>query len=484
MSEVTTAKIFAQVNGGAFSADGLRFEMDVNSFPMVSASMVDTSAGAVQTPVSGDVIKRIGELQQQRLAGRSAPDFSVDAQDGIGGSISYEGYTSSPILDITKVSSTDKIASVGQAAMMDALDLSIYRAGFVSERAETGAQEGQLKSIPAAANGDINKVLEDITTALVENFEPTLAGESRAIAKQLLVIQHEINTGGPLDDWLSLLRASDVKFKSWDAAFAKCPPIARQLTEHARQALVAKTPGFWNTIRALMSHFQMFYVPSFDGIGRFERADKKLEKPTATVEVSLSGISVADGSPRILQPGGVVMMGSAAPAERVETEASALTPRVVAYAPDPLLRGFIQQEPIPFWLMREGGIPILGSEVDTRSGDTTKVDLSLAARRVRRKAGLAYKQEVDTVSEGIMTELCSLMFQEIQLAHATAGLTLPLDFSLNQHIGKRVTLRIRGADGGEFTAFVSGITHSVDLRAGKELNSSTQVRLSHAKFFT
>jgi hypothetical protein len=52
-----------------------------------------------------------------------------------------------------------------------------------------------------------------------------------------------------------------------------------------------------------------------------------------------------------------------------------------------------------------------------------------------------------------------------------------------------VILRIRGADDEkpgakktEFTAFVQGFTHSVDLRAGKQMNSFTQVRLSHAKF--
>ena len=85
----------------------------------------------------------------------------------------------------------------------------------------------------------------------------------------------------------------------------------------------------------------------------------------------------------------------------------------------------------------------------------------------------------------VMTELCEVMFKEIQLAHSTAGLTLPLDFSLNDKVGKRATIEIvgkDGEDGGSFQALVSGITHSVDLRQGKSLNSYTQIRLSHAKY--
>ncbi len=494
MSEVTTAKIFATVNGGEYSAEGLRFEMDVNSFPMVSANIAETNgAESVKVPVSSEVIERIGKLQQQRLAGRTKPDFNVEADDGTGGKISYKGFISSPILEITKVSTIDKIASVGEAALIDALDLSIYKAGYVTERLENSSNGGgeQLKPIPAAKDGDVPGTLREITNVLVDNFAVTRNKEYRALSKQLLDIQHGINTNGPLDLWQELLGASDVKFESWPAALKKVPTIARQLSENVKLSLTARTPGFWNTIRALMSNFQMYDVPEFDGVGRFERADKKTADPEVTMEVSVSGISVADGSPRILQPGGVVMMGPATPAERAEAEANPQIPRIVAYAPDPLLQGFIEQAPIPFWLVREGGIPIFGSEVDTRgstaAGAATGVDLSLPARNIRKKKGLAYKREADTVSEGVMTELCEVMFKELQLQHATAGLTLPLDFKLNSNVGKRATIKIRGKDGkdgGSFTAFVTGITHSVDLRAGKQLNSYTQVRLSHAKFFS
>ncbi len=126
-------------------------------------------------------------------------------------------------------------------------------------------------------------------------------------------------------------------------------------------------------------------------------------------------------------------------------------------------------------------MPVFGSEVDASRGAGTEVRLSLAAREERRKRGIKFKEEVDAVSAGVMTELCEVMFKDIQLASSTAGLTIPLDFSLNAYLGKRVTVKIKGGDSA-FTAFVTGLTHSADLRLGKHLNSFTQVRLSHAKF--
>jgi len=233
----------------------------------------------------------------------------------------------------------------------------------------------------------------------------------------------------------------------------------------------------------------MYYVPSFEGVGYFKRSDSKVDNVEGTIEVSASGVSLADGSQRLLQPGGVVMMGTPARTTRKETSPSSA--RVIAYAPDPLLPGFIQEEVAPFWLLNaKTGAPILGSEVDDTggkggAGDKGKKDLSLKKRRKNKEKAEKYLDEVDTVSEGVMTEMCEVMFKELQLAGSTVVLTKPLDFAMNEHIGKRVTVKVLAPPGeadGEFTAFVSGLTHDVNLRAGKALESSTQIRLTHAQY--
>ena len=486
MSNATTAKISASINGDNVSPEGLLFEIDVNSFPMVRANVAETSGKvSVKTPIAPEVIERIGKLQTARLAGRTTPDFEVFAEDGIGGSINYAGFISSPILELTKVSMTEKLATVGQAALLDAMDLSIYGTGLYAAQTPKGPRnKSLLKPVPAAKSGDAPGTILAITDLLVSNYAATIdSANHRAMERQQIIRQHSINTNGPLAMWRQMLTDSDVKFQSWEAAFKAHGEIAKHLSKSVHDVLIARMPGFWNKVRALQSSFQMYYVPSFEGVGHFERADKKVADTSDVMEVSVSGFNVSDGSARILQPGGVVMYAMAPPLARPEK--GGLTPIAVAFAPDPLLQGFIQQEAVPFWLLRGGGVPIFGSEMDGKKDPGAKVRLSLKQRRDAAVAAAAQKDKVSVVSSRVMTEMCELMFKELQLAHASVGMTIPLDFSLTKHLGKRVTLRIRGSDDTkktEFTAFVQGFTHSVDLRSGKQMNSFTQVRLSHAKF--
>ena len=477
------AEVSASVNGGEYSPLSLVFRMDVNTFPVVNANVAELKEKvSVKAPMSQEVLARLGKLQNQRLAGRSDPDFVVTAEDGIGGSMRFSGYIVAPVLELTKYTTIDRLSAIGAVAAIDALDLSIYDAKPGAERKESG--DG-MKHIEAAKSGELDKVLTAITDVLVGNFDFVLAKENRALSQELLKIQHDINNSGPLDLWKEILSNSKIKYDSWDAAFAEYPPIARELSSRVKDFLVAKTSGFWGHIKSLMSSFKLYYIQAFDGVGYLERSDKKVSDPQLTIAVSASGISIADGSSRILQPGGVVMMMRGGAAERAESQPDPELPRIVAYAPDPVQSGFIHREPPPFWLLREEVVPIFKDEVSTVSVSAGQVSLSLSDREEARKSGHQYKAKVDTVSEGIMTELCEVIFKEIQLAQSTATLTMPLSFAMNEYVGKRATVKIQsgdGGDGGQFTAFISGITHSVDLQQGKQLNSSTELRLSHADY--
>lgn len=481
------AKISAVINGGDRSAESLRFEMDINSFPVVRCNTLPPTKGVVLAPSSSDVMDRVAELQKRRLAGQVKPDAVITADDGIGGSLAFSGYISSPILQMTRVSTSDQFSAIGLAARVDALDLSIYRAGFKRRRSETSPagkwtqeDEDQLMYIPSSEDGHLTATIRRITEVLYRNYEATLEGERALVSKECMALRHEVNNGGPLDLWVQILDNSDVKFESWDKALKLHPGLPAQLAERIKLMLTSKTPGFWNKIRSLMASFQMHYVPSFEGPGKFERSDAKVADPEVGLVVSASGISVSDGSARLLQPGGVTMMSPAAQtARRGETQAPA--ERIIAYAPDPLLPGYIHEVVPPFWLMRPDKVPIMGSEIDERSpNDGGRVDLDISRRKKRQERGIKFKEKVNTVSAGVMTELCEIIFKELQLAHSTAVLTMPLDFSVSDKIGKRATITIRG--GGSFTAFLSGVTHSVDLKQGKSLNTSTQVRCTHVKY--
>jgi hypothetical protein len=488
------AQLSAEVtaSGSKLSPEGLRFDMQINSVPTVKVSFVYPGQDEVIAPVSQDVISRISALQSARLAGPKEPDLVVKADDGLGGSMEFKAFSTAPILDISTVSTNNQITGVGVDAMLNALDLSFYWSTSVVSRKESNSGDGVLKAIPAAQDGDLPALLKEITEILVANYDKTLAGESMPVSKELVRIRHELNTSGspsPLELWKRVLEESEVTFDSWEEICAKSPSVARSLSENARKMLTAKQPGFWNKIRTLMSAFQMHYVPTFSGSGHFERADTKVMYPDTQASYSVRSISVADGSPNIVQLGGVVMMAPGSRRSREESDEIPTVGRVMAFAPKNGLRpGFIHEEVPPFWLVQTNGVPILGTEVSEAAkgnSDSDEVNLDLKQFKKDKETGKKYKQEVDAISEGVMTELCEVIYQEMQLSHSTAVITIPLDFNQNDNIGKRAVVRLEtadGSDGGSFDAFIAGLTHVIDLRQGKQLNSYTQVRCTHVSF--
>lgn len=484
--EPTVATIEVTVHTGAFSPSGMRLDLQVNSFPVVRYTHPRQSDAVVVAPLAADALDAIRELQTARLEGRDKPDVNVQVNDGTGGEVTTEGYVSAPVLETTNVSTTENFSAVGVDARLDALDLSIYDAGTVAARKEKGSTDvskKELEAIAAAKVGDLAGTLKAVTEMLVAGYEQTLSSIPYRDSRVLVEIQHEINTSGtvsPLDIWYMILDNSDVKFKAWDKAMAKQKTLAKDLTNHIKELLQAKTSGFWGKLRSLMADFHMYYVPSFSESGKLIRADSKVGDADYNIEVSASITSFADGDPRMLQPGGVVMVSPGAPAARKEKERNKKYPQIYAYYPSPLKRGFIQREVPPFWLRRSNGYPLLGSEL--KKG--TKVNLSLAEYKKRKKAGEDVREAMDESIGGVMTEICEVMFAELQLAHSSVALTLPLNLAQNAHIGKRVTITVlepNGA-GGSFDCFVAGVTHSVDLRNGKQLSSYTQIRCTHVKF--
>ena len=477
MSQPNVIKLNAVVNDGEFSVEKLRISVAVNNVPTAALTVARKTAGIVHKPMSKEVIDSIRERQQKRLAGRTAPDITIDASDGNGGNLHFTGYMAAPVLEISTSSVSDQFTVVGVDAALDGLDLSIYLAGATGERAKEN-RDG-LDPIPSASSGDVPKMLSEITEVLVANYEFSLEMEQQDIMVRLLEIQHEINTDAPLDLWREILKGSDAVYESWAAGVAQCDAIADALAERAMNMLCQKTSGFWQVVNGLMSSYQLFYKPNTDTSGKLLLASKKVGEPQGSVDISTTVVNVSDGSSRILQPGGVVMISGSTPGARAAENYT--PPSIVAMYPDPLLKGYIHRESPPAWMVDDAGISVLGSEVDKTADDeeeSTTVNLSLDDHQARTTSGDAQQEKVRGVSTGMMTELCKVMFEDLQLADSTASFSIPLNF--NVEVGTRTTFTT--GDGGTFTGFVAGLSHNLDLRQGKELDSFTQLSITHIRY--
>lgn len=463
-------------------------DLDVNSFAKVRLSVARPKVGGepIQAPMSSAVIADIGEHQSDRLAGKVTPDLEINASDGLGGNARFEGFLAAPILEIGTNRTVDQLSGVGWDSQLDGLDFSIYSPTSPTVREETSPGEGDQVPLPPAKDGDIIGTMKGVTEALVANLAYTLNNDVLPRTKEVIQNRHNLNQQGAYQLWQQILDDSEVEFEAWEKWFQTAPRAATHLTTTVYNIVASKTPGFWNKMRYMMSAFQMHYIPNFQGPGFFKRVDNKVGEPEGEIDVSARGISLADGSSRIAQPGGVVMMASGGRTSREETSEDPTRPRIVAsYPRGAFFPGFIAEQAPPIWLPREDGYPILGTEVDERgSAGGDKKDLGLPNYDKRKKGVNDYKEKVAETIQEVLEEYCEVLFKEIQLAHSSAVLTTPLDFAMNTHIGKRVTVNILSKEGdtGSFTAFIQGISHSVDLREGRNLNSYTQVRCTHCLF--
>lgn len=479
MSKPTIARLSVKAND--YSVESLKVTLAVNEVPTASLTVIRKSAEKLRRPMSEAVVTTIRERQQKRLAGLVAPDMVIEADDGMGGKLNFVGYQIVPVVEIGITSTTDSFTILSVDGMLDALDLSYYCAGYNAKRGEasfTGSTDDLiLDPIPGALDGKVAQLISNISQVLIKNYEPSLGKASHSTMKALITQQHTINVGLPINLWLRILANSNVVYEAWAEAYKTVPGMGAQTSLRIAQILQQKVGGFWSIANSLMSTFQMYYVPNPAESGKFVRADTKVADTKTPMELSVSSISVSDGNHRLLPIGGVVMMRPAAPGIRPKSSYPEATNSVAAQYPKQLLTGFIQREMPPLWLLDTQGSPIAGSDLDR---PTPNAKLNLSIPDYLKRKGLAAEQKKAEAGAGvsILDELCEVMFKEMQLAHSTAVATIPLDYT--RKVGERVVVKV--LSGGSFTAFVSRIIHSVDLRQGKELNSFTQISFTHVRY--
>ncbi len=470
------AQLAASVNNGEYPVEGLVINLAVGSSATASIVGVPKSDNVVAELFTNDVITTLRERQQRRLAGRFTPDITVTASDGIGGNLTFKGFMAAPALDLSQHQVGDKFSALGVDSLIDGLDLGIYRADPPTSREETST--GSLEPLKPSADGDVPALLSSITDTLLANYDIAVGEAESESERMLLEQQHAQNLKAPLALWKAILDNSDVVYEKWAEAASMNESLPFQMATHAQTMLQQPTSGFWSVINGLLAGFQMIYIPSVDGSGQFRRMDVRVsEEVTQTIELSVTALNILDGSQRIMQIGGVVMMAPSVVTTREETTGP---PSIAGQHPRPLIDGYIHREPPPLWLVDAQGVPIVGSSIDdtTDADADADFDFDIDAAKGRKEEAAAYGGEQDTANSALLDEICKVFFLDYQYADSTGSFSTPLNFNLR--VGERTQFNIPG--GGSFVGFVNAITHRIDLRMGKELDSVTQLDVTHIKY--
>lgn len=457
--------------GNRVSAESVIIQSAIDSIPQAKVTL-HRGAG-VKRSSSDELIRNLSDWRRRRRdGGQDTPDTSLSVHDGKGGELLLEGFVAAPALTLTGDRTEEEIMILGKDSALMSLDLSIYSAGSASVR--TQKTNSQLSKLQLTATGDLVDILSEVTNVLVRNYGSVLAGEGSASSKLMLSRQHQINQGPPLQTWREILHESEVIYDAWTRLLESKEKGAYAAALVDRIATIVQTSNgsFWDTIMRLNAEFLMFYRPSYSGHGQLVRMDDKT-RSNIPKTIDRVGMSIIDGSTKLLALGGVVIKGVGGESTRTQTDQST-TSHIVGYYPEVLRPGYLLTIPMPPWLGKiSSSRPAVVRASANGVGDD---DVYSVINYVKgQKSEQNEILETGEIVEGILNEYAKVAFNAVAGDEVTATIRMPLDLTVEP--GYR--LQLRTSSGDLFSAFVHGVTHQVELSAGRQLLSQTTLNLTH-----
>ena len=486
-NSVRKPSVKIQSPSGAVSAEGVTFIASINSTPTVEVVLRRAKAAVVH-PLSKEVVEAMKTIQASRFELKDGkPDTTVTADDGNGGLLEFKGFSISPVLEQSTVSSAETVNVVGVDAFLNGLGLSIYHSRSEALRGEE--LDKLFSATPSRVTGNIVAIMREVTDMLVGNLEATLALAEAPSLKNVILKKHEANKYG-LEVWKYILIDSAVKFPdTWAALFKKHPNLGRAVAERVKETLQQKTSSFWDILNSLGSEFLFFYRPQMDGsTGELVRVDKKLrDDGAAKLEAGVTRFSATDGNPTMLPLAGVIIYGTAMPGIRTEESPTSINTPVGQW-PVEITPGFFQEIQAPAWLASGAGafLPFAPKEVLIPQAPGlppmagAKKNLDPAGYQKRRAALGKQLVAAEDGLAAILQDFAKVMYFDMKLADSTATLEIPLDFTIK--VGVRYNFSTGGEDGGKFSGFVRALRHSLQLQGGATLSSGTVLSLTHITY--
>ena len=486
---VDIAYPLVEINDGEFSAEGITVDLSINSFAGIAGNSVleklgEGEAPKVIQPFGEDLLETFRKLQNDRLANKPR-EITMRASAGDGSdSFRFEGFIVSPTGEVGTGHRAGSLRAIHRDVLIDRLDFSIYAEKLSSLRSDEKNESslGELK-FENPTNGDVIKLLKNVSEVLVSNFKVAKDAKTKENEKEIITYQHEeVNEGsGALDQWYAILDNSDVFYKSWEELLkfesntAGHKMSARHIVDSTIGLLTSSPSSFWATLQQVMSYFRIVYIPSIEGPGRLERADIVVKQPTQSVELSGRMISLRDGDSQLQAVGAVMIMSDLIDASRKESSGS--RNYVAIYPEGGVAGGRLVKVPPPQWLMRP-----IGGKLSVQADGAVKLDLTKYREKIEAD-GEDQEKKVSKIRD-VLTEYAEVSFKERQLFSSTGTVVLPLTFKWNDLIGRRVYIRVytKMQSNQYFTGYLKAMKHELSVQNGKKMDSGTTLMFTHVKY--
>lgn len=406
----------------------------------------ESSGGDASKVLSTQLITKLAGYQRMMFDGSAAADVSITLNDGTGGSIKFNGYSSEPGTN-TGIGNVGMVVNAVHAeSLMDGLRMDIY--------VDNGSTK--LTEEPAAETS-IAKRIAFVTRRMIELWR--LSRDSQA-PDAGIVDSIDAQNEKCLRVWYQVLAASEetTQMKSL-SGLSEAPEVDSRINGHIRQILQAQRPSFMATIQALCGVFQMLFVPGLQAdTGKLVMLASLLDSPEDKDLVS-NNVSLALGRRTTSPTGQVVVLGlggSTIPSDgwrdNFGTPPSLVSSVLVRY-PETLVAGRSSLSvPIPSWLSSLQANQLANAVLIEPAG--------LRVGEVQ-KAAQEQIEVTQKIQSGLLSDACreyaKNIFVDAALGDCRASISSALD--LSWECGK--VYRIKMKEGGPlFTGQLVSLVHT------------------------
>jgi len=432
--------------------DLVEITLHVGQFTKVSVSKLPASAGGDALKINAqDFITLAEEEQAKTLSSRTAPDFSLQVEDGKGGTFEFSGFVLGAGASISEGAVSCQVSAIHRAALMASYRPDIYQI-FDATRPD---ESPSLVTGPSVMGRllDIIKLRKEAWADPVERCNTGIAAVDS--------IYDQVDTSnaisGPVAEELLEASRETTKYDVIDSLSAY-EGANSALNDSLGNYLDTRSGNFFSTLENMATEFRLIYVPDLgDTVGKFQKISEifgsRTEKDCATV-----GMDVNITSSSVLPVGKVFIHGLMAAGVRAETEGSEVAPGFVAdviaeFPAGEASGGTFEILPAPTFMQA----PLTGDGVGNGdSSDFTKLQEEQAQTTKELMEFTA------ATAEAFGLEFAKQSYLDMALAGSQVSLTAELDLTWQPGVYYSVNARSK-IDGATllFWGLLQSVVHTI-----------------------
>lgn len=451
-----TAKF--NTSAGSVSDAGF-FSAALNDMARASAYIHPSSSGGSVSAVPYAAIAGIMAAAQNSARSATAR-FKASSDDGLDGSINFEGFEVMPAVQVGVAAVGPLINAVHATAKLHRLDFSLYTNSSTAE-----LKEIELSDVVAA----LREVLQRTVRHWISNVLPDLPAGSRAEAEKI----HQANTE-PLQIVDRILKASSpVAIPGLVEAANAVRMVKFHFINMLLAGLNSSEGEFWPGFLDLAQTLGLLYAPEFgsaDKNGKFVSVEAALDQAEDRSDVDGLQFQSQLGLPEV--PVGRVLIPRIPGAslgrgeERKNTLPSQATRTSIVYpAGDPVGRTALLSPP-PFIS------PVYQSMAGLWSAPSGALGASSIRENMSRQQKIASTQQ--RAIHDFLRGYAELMFKRMKLQSSSAAFSMPLSYGWN--VGTAYKVGVGGTP--LFTGLLESVNHSIGSRGGTG-TASTELAFSN-----